>query len=166
MPARSAAGNTPTAAEKRADQRPGHADKSLLVARLACSAAVSTRRDVAPGQDREQLPVAPQVFPVLLLDPVRLEHQPLVGGVAGAGGAAGAGGRASGSWWGGAAGREGTGGAWGCWGAAASGFVPAGKAHGSGGSQLPSPVGHLPESVQPVQIPARLPIRGGGRRCE
>lgn len=37
--------------------------------------------EVAPGQDHEQHPVPSEVFPGLLLDPVRLGHQQLIAGV-------------------------------------------------------------------------------------
>ena len=50
--------------EKGADERPGHADHSLLVA----------DRDIPPGEDDKQLTVVPEVAPVVALGAAGLEH--------------------------------------------------------------------------------------------
>ncbi len=50
--------------EKGADERPCYADHSLLVA----------DRDVPPSEDEEQLPVFPEVAPVVALSAAGLEH--------------------------------------------------------------------------------------------
>ena len=46
------------------DDRPGDADHRLLVA----------DRDVAPGEDGEQLAIGPEVAPVMPLGPAGLQH--------------------------------------------------------------------------------------------
>src|SRR3954454_25337577 len=54
--------------QKRADHGPGGADHGLLVA----------YRDVAPGKDREQLAIGPDVAPVVTLGPARFEDEDLL----------------------------------------------------------------------------------------
>ena len=51
--------------QERPDHRPGDADDGLLVA----------HRDVAPGQDREQLAIGPEVAPIVALGAAGLEDE-------------------------------------------------------------------------------------------
>ena len=51
--------------QERPDDRPGDADHGLLVA----------HGDVAPGEDREELAIVPEVRPVVALGAARLEDE-------------------------------------------------------------------------------------------